>query len=114
MNNHFLSQSLSLTLLLSLFLSLSLNVEPPWEGGGVILGTTPHPAMILDAHKHLLDLSHHHVVHYLHYYTISIFIINHHHNNILTVTLKQSTLFWHALRPTTLGEEVKERCMTTT
>ena len=41
-----LSQSLSLVIALSL--SLSPYVEPPWEEGGAILGTTPHPAMILN------------------------------------------------------------------
>ena len=36
-------------------LNLSLSppyVEPPWEGGGAILGTTPHPAMLLNTHRH--------------------------------------------------------------
>ena len=33
----------------SLNLSLSPYVEPPWEGGGAILGTTPHAAMIPNA-----------------------------------------------------------------
>ena len=33
---------------LSLFLSLFPYVEPPWEGGGAILGTTPHPTMVLN------------------------------------------------------------------
>ena len=58
----FLPQSLSL--LLFLFLSLSLNVEPPWEGGGAILGTTPHPTNA-SQHQYDLSLHHHHV--YLHY-----------------------------------------------
>ena len=40
-----LSQSLSLVI--SLSLSLSPYVEPPSEGGGAILGTTPHPAMLI-------------------------------------------------------------------
>ena len=44
------SFNLSLSHYLSLF-SLPLNVEPPWEGGGAILGTTPTPqwfSMILN------------------------------------------------------------------
>ena len=46
-----LSLSLSLTSLsLSLTLSLSLSyIDPPWEGAGAILSTTPHPTMILNA-----------------------------------------------------------------
>ena len=61
------SLNLSLSLLLSLFLSLSLNVEPPWEGGGAILGTTPHPAMLLNINMISLSII-----------TMSIFITNHH------------------------------------
>ena len=68
------SISLSLVISLSLSISLPLNVEPHWEGGGAILGTTPHPAMLLDAHY----LSHHHALHHPLYYTMSIFIINNH------------------------------------
>ena len=59
MNNHF---SLNLYLVISLSLSLSLsplNVEPPWEGGGAILGTTPHPTMLLNAHRnHAITMKH--------------------------------------------------------
>ena len=54
-----LSQSLSCHL--SLSLSLSLNVDPPWEGVGAILGTTPHPAMLL------YTISHHHALHHPHH-----------------------------------------------
>ena len=32
--------------------------------------------MLLDAHQHLHDLSHHHAVHHVHYYTMSIFMSN--------------------------------------
>ena len=80
----FLSQSLSL--LLFLFLSLSLNVEPPWEGGGAILGTTPHPTMLLNIYMIPLSII-----------TMSIFITNHHSyhssssSSSLTLTLKPST-----------------------
>ena len=39
----------SLSTSLSCHLSLSFShVEPPWEGGGIILGTTPHPALLIN------------------------------------------------------------------
>ena len=79
----------SLSLLSSLSLSLFPlpNVEPPWEGGGAILGTTPHPTMLL------YTISHHHTLHHPHYQftiianPILIFII------VLTLTLKPITHF---------------------
>ena len=79
--------SLSISLLSSLFLSLFLSpyVEPPWEGGGAILGTTPHPAMILNTiiisvfhyqcHHPSRDANHFHLL-----------------NIIITLTLKSSTI----------------------
>ena len=63
------SLNLSLSLLLSL--SLSLSIEPPWEGGGAILGTTPHPAMLLNMFIISLTI----MLFIILYYTISIFII---------------------------------------
>ena len=54
--NSYLSIFLSSHLFLSLFL---LHIEPPWEGGGAILGSNPHPTMLLNAHhNHAITLKH--------------------------------------------------------
>ena len=67
--NHF---SLSISLVISLSLSLPLNVEPPWEGGGATLGTTPHPTMLLNAcllsHHQSYNAHHPHHNHHVYLY----------------------------------------------
>ena len=97
------SLNLSLSLLLSLFLSLSLNVEPPWEGGGAILGTTPHPTMLLNIYMISLSII-----------TMSIFITNHHSyhssssSSSLTLTLKPTTPFGDHNGESPFAKEVEE------
>ena len=54
--NSYLSIFLSSHLFLSLFL---LHIERPWESGGAILGSNPHPTMLLNAHhNHAITLKH--------------------------------------------------------
>ena len=60
MNEKKRNSSLSLNLSLSLSLFPFLNVEPPWEGAGAIVGTTPHPVMLLNAYQHIRRHCHHH------------------------------------------------------